>query len=379
MGILNAIKQSRGPAESFAIIGMFWGAFAAHMPVIKAHIGASDGQFGMLLLATGLGLSSAMWLAPRAEWWFGRHALRYASIFFAATFALPSLAWNPISFGLILLVLGAASGLTDVVMNARVSVLETRLGQPLMSANHGIFSLFYAVSAIISGIAREAGVMPPLVFAALGGLGICLAALAPADDQPTGPDNPGGPMGGAVPILLCGGVVLIAFMTEATVETWSALHIERTLLGRAAEGATGPAVLGITMAIGRFSGQAISQRVRDVTVIVWATALCICGVLVAAFAPTPVIAYLGFGTVGLGVSVIGPLGISMVGRLVPPSLRTLAISRVAVIGLSGFFIAPLLMGVISQEFGLRLAYASVAVLLAMIFPLIIRVRTMRAP
>ena len=130
------------------------------------------------------------------------------------------------------------------------------------------------------------------------------------------------------------------------------------------------------MAIGRFSGQAISERVRDLTVITVATVLCIIGVLIAAAAPTPLIAYLGFGIVGLGVSVIGPLGISMVGRLVPGTMRTAAISRVAVIGFAGFFVAPLLMGLISDGYGLRIAYASVAVLLLLIFPLAGKIRNL---
>ena len=376
MGILNAISVSRGPAASFAIIGMFWGCFAAHMPVLKAQIGASDSEFGVLLVATGLGLATSMWLAPLTERKLGRFGLRYATLLFAATFALPSLANDKVAFGLILLLLGATSGLTDVIMNARVSVLEARLKRPLMSANHGVFSAAYAVAAIISGFAREAMVPPPLVFAGFAVLAVALAFWAPADEQPAASTPSKGRSGATIPVLLCGGVVLVAFMTEATVETWSALHIERTLMGGAAEGAMGPATLGIMMAIGRFSGQAISERVRDLTVITVATVLCIIGVLIAAAAPTPLIAYLGFGIVGLGVSVIGPLGISMVGRLVPGAMRTAAISRVAVIGFAGFFVAPLLMGLISDGYGLRIAYASVAVLLLLIFPLAGKIRNL---
>ena len=79
------------------------------------------------------------------------------------------------------------------------------------------------------------------------------------------------------PIILCGLIVLVAFMTEATVETWSALHIERSLQGRAAEGAMGPAMLGLTMAIGRFSGQAVSQIFSETKVIILATLVAAAG------------------------------------------------------------------------------------------------------
>ena len=46
-------------------------------------------------------------------------------------------------------------------------------------------------------------------------------------------------------------VVLAAFLGEAATEGWSALHVERTLGGRASEGAMGPALLGFGMAVGR--------------------------------------------------------------------------------------------------------------------------------
>jgi MFS family permease len=172
-----------------------------------------------------------------------------------------------------------------------------------------------------------------------------------------------------VPILLCGGVVLAAFMTEAATESWSALHIERTLGGRAAEGALGPAMLGITMSIGRFGGQVVAERLREVQVVVGASILAALGALVAAWAPGPAVAYLGFGMFGLGVSVIGPMGLALVGKMVAPHFRTEAISRAAVMGFSGFFVAPVVMGLVSQGFGLRWAFTAVALLVAMAVPL----------
>jgi len=171
------------------------------------------------------------------------------------------------------------------------------------------------------------------------------------------------------PIILCGAIVLVAFMSEATVEAWSALHVERTLGGGAAEGALGPAMLGITMAAGRFSGQIVAERLREVPVVIGAAVISAGGALIAATAQTPVVAYAGFGVLGLGVSVIGPMGLALVGKCVPPHLRTEAISRTAVIGFSGFFFAPVLMGLMSEAFGLRIAFAAVAVLLLSSLPL----------
>ena len=121
------------------------------------------------------------------------------------------------------------------------------------------------------------------------------------------------------------------------------------------------------MAFGRFSGQAISGRFSETSVIVIGSGLASIGALIAAAAPGPAIAYLGFGTMGLGISVVGPMGLALVGRLVRPGRRTAAVARAAVIGFVGFMAAPAVMGLMSGAFGLRMAFVAVA-MLALIGP-----------
>jgi MFS family permease len=98
------------------------------------------------------------------------------------------------------------------------------------------------------------------------------------------------------------------------------------------------------------------------------------GAILAALALTPVWAYVGFGILGLGVSVIGPSGLALVGKYVPNHLRTEAISRVAVLGFAGFFLAPALMGLVSEFYGLRIAFLSAAFLSLIIIPLMLILR-----
>lgn len=371
MSILNALSLSRRPATAFVVIGMFWGCFAAYVPVIKAQLGASDALFGALLLGSATGLVSAMWLAPRADRILGSRAMQVGAALLAFAWLFPGQITVPLVFALSMALVGLASGLLDVVMNARVSELEARYNRPLMNANHAMFSVAYAAGALIVGAAREAGLPPAPVFAGFGVIAILLLPMMRMDV--TYVDAEEGYAGAYPlwPILLCGAIVLVAFMSEATVEAWSALHVERTLGGGAAEGALGPAMLGITMAIGRFSGQAVAQRLREIPVVIGASVVSAVGAVVAALAPTPFVAYIGFGILGLGVSVIGPMGLALVGKLVAPHLRTEAISRTAVIGFSGFFFAPVLMGLLSDAFGLRMAFLAVAVLLLSVVPIAI--------
>lgn len=366
MSVASALRLSRVPATAFVVVGLYWGAFAALVPQIKAAVGVGDAAFGALLLSSALGLLSAMWLAPQADRRLGRRGMPLAALALAGAFLLPGVAQGPWSFALAMVLAGAASGLTDVIMNARVSELESAHRRSLMNANHGAFSAAYALSAVAAGLAREAGLAPVAVFAALGVTTALLCiALPMAPAVSAGADGRGAGRPPLAPVLLCGAMVLVAFMSEATVESWSALFIERELGGTAAQGALGPAMLGLTMAVGRFSGQALVERVRQGTVVTWAAALAAAGALVAAAAPAPWLAWVGFGILGLGVSVIGPLGLAMVGRLVDPAERTAAIARTAVMGFSGFVIAPVLMGAMSELWGLRAAFVAVAALLAL--------------
>ncbi len=369
MSVRNALYISRRPAAAFVVIGLFWGCFAAHVPVLKAQLDVSDALFGTLLLGSATGLVSAMWLAPRADQVLGARAMQVGVIALAGAWLLPSVMTVPLLFAATMALVGLASGLLDVVMNARVSELEALHRRPLMNANHAMFSVAYAIGALVAGATREAGVPPVYVFAAFGIVSVMMVPFMRMDVTHVAAEDGYAGRYPLWPIALCGAIVLVAFMSEATVEAWSALHVERTLGGGAAEGAMGPAMLGITMAIGRFSGQVVAERLREVTVVVIASVISATGAVIAAIAPTPMVAYLGFGILGLGVSVIGPMGLALIGKLVAPHLRTEAISRTAVIGFSGFFFAPMLMGLMSEAFGLRMAFGGVAVLLLVTVPL----------
>lgn len=378
MSIVSAIKTSRIPGTAFWALGMFWGSFAGQVPVLKDGLGASDGLFGTILLGSAIGLVTAMYLAPRIDAVLGPRGMQAAAVYLALVMLLPALVGTPLMFFFAMMAIGFGAGWLDVLMNTRVSDLEASTGRPLMNANHGLFSVGYAMGAVLTGLLRETGAMPPMIFGLFALLMLATALLlrmAPAAEVE---EDAAGVASPFWPVLICGLVVLVAFGSEATVEAWSALHIERTLMGGAAEGALGPATLGLTMAFGRFAGQAVSEKFAETSVIIVATLLSASGLLIAASAGSPPMAYLGFGIMGLGVSVIGPLGLALAGRLVSARQRSRAISRVAIVGFSGFFFAPVLMGWTSEIWGLRVAFVGVACVLLCAIPLSLAVRRLQA-
>jgi MFS family permease len=381
MAVLSALRTSRRPVLGFSAMGLVFGSFAATLPVLKAQIGADDALFGLVLLGSPLGLVLTLWLAPAYDRRLMALSMSVAAAATGLSMVAAGLAAGPLVFFLAMILVGLCSGTLDIVTNARISELEARHRAPLMNANHAMFSVAYAIGAVATGLAREAGLTPPAIFAGVAVVVLVLSAAmrmeperaAEAGAQPAG--LPG------VAVFLCGGIVLVAFFVEAVVESWSALHVERTLGGGAAQGATGPAILGLTMAAGRFAGQAAAGRFTDAAIITGGSAMACAGAILAAVAPIPLAAYAGFGMMGLGMSVVGPMALALTGRIVPPSRRTAALARVNVMGFGAFLLAPVVMGQVSDAYGLRIAFAVVGALalLAPVLALVLKSRRLPGP
>ena len=381
MSLLRDLYISRGPAAGFAAVGVFWGSFAALVPVLKPQVGLSDGLFGLALLITSIGAVMAMWLAPLAERGLGARALGVLTALLAVATLLPGHTTTGVTFTLAMLGVTMTSGTLDVAMNARVSALEAQVGRSLMNLNHAVFSVAYAICALATGFAREAGLGPAAILTG-GGLVIGVLMLqafaAPVGDADHEAD---GVEVAPLPwtLLLPGGmIILIAFMSEQATEGWSALHLERNLGAGAAQGALGPALLGITMAVGRLAGQVVANRVSERMVIRWAAVTAGIGACIAATAPSLGVAYVGFSILGLGVSVMAPMAYAWIGRMVPNRYRSHAISRISVVGYAGFFIGPPMMGFLSEGFGLSTSFLTIGGILFAVPLLLVPVLSRRS-
>jgi hypothetical protein len=82
--------------------------------------------------------------------------------------ALPAQAGMAVAFAGAMLMMGGATGATDVWMNARLATIEADRRLKLMNLNHAVYSFAYAGAAGLAGLARAAG----------GGSGAILLAAA---------------------------------------------------------------------------------------------------------------------------------------------------------------------------------------------------------
>jgi len=365
MKIIDDVILSRPVFPAFVMLGAAFGAFAAYVPDIKSQISATDGVFGLAMFIAAIGSVITMWLAPKLDVLLGQRAIVILMGVFGGVFLIPTFAPVLAVFTVGMIITSSIAGTTDVIMNARLSQIESRNGVTLMGLNHAAFSFAYAISAVIAGLTRGAGISAgqyALGVLVLIGLLVWMTSV-PAKTS-TAPQDDDAQV--SVPwaiVVVPGFAIMVAFMTELASEAWSALHIERVLLASAEMSALGPAILGATMGVGRLAGQYMLQNVNELKIVRLGAIMSAIGALAAAHGAGPVFVYSGFAMLGAGVSVMVPMLFSHVGKVTPEDLRTQAISRVAVIGYIGFFLGPPMMGFLSELGTLSTSFTAIAALL----------------
>jgi MFS family permease len=377
LAIVEAARIARAQIAVLLAVGVFWGFFAAMVPAFKARIGASDSVMGLCLMLASVGAIIAMAAAPRAAQRFGRPLLPVAGLAMVAGASFPAMAGSVPAFAAAMFGVGLTMAFADIGANIRVAVLEARHRMHLQNLVHAMFSFAFAGSALATTFMRKAGWAPeevlPFVAAAL----ILLAFAADEGRGWTPAPRAEGASGERMPwgtVLIVAAILFAAFVSENANEAWSALHIERTLGAPPGEGGLGPAMLGLTMGLGRLSGQVATARLGDVRLIFWGSLVASAGLVTLALAPVREVAVAGVGIFGFGIAVMVPTANALLARLVPPSLAGVAISRAWMIGFAGFFLGPAMMGFISDLTNLRVSFLVVAGIVALSAPLVLSLR-----
>ncbi|MDO5614316.1 MAG: MFS transporter [Paracoccus sp. (in: a-proteobacteria)] len=372
MGFLQGLRASRVPVAGLVAVGLFWGSIAAWLPEIKAQAGVTDARFGALMMLSAAGGMTAMTLAPRMLARFGPAILPVSAALVALVSLLPATVGSWAGLAATLLATGASMSLCDILANIRIAEAEARTGRSLQNLNHAMYSLALAASAAAMGVLRGAGwshgaAVIPVTLLIAACAAVMATAPAPARDSAAASDAP------LIPapwlLILPGALILwLSFLAENGTETWGALHIERTLGASGGVGAAGPAMFALAMGLARLAGQALTRTLGEVRLIALSVAIALTGAVLLTFAPGLGLAISGAAALGLGVAVVVPTANTLIARTVPAHQRASAISRAWIIGFTGFFIGPPIMGFVSQAGGLRLAFGVIAALIALMLP-----------
>lgn len=348
----------------FGAFGLFWGAWGAVLPAVKAEAGVSDGQLGAALLCVGLGALFSMRFTGYLIDRYGGVVLPVAVLLFAACGVLPALAGSAVALGGALFLLGATSGATDVAINATGSAAEAASGKPLMNLAHGLFSIAVVVASLSTAALRAAGAGALPV---LGGVFVVVAlvvalVLAPGSTRIKPVVKEKAPRRLEPALLVFGGLCALAYVVENAWQSWSAVHLDTTLGAAPALASSAPAVFAAAAATGRLTGNVLLRRLKPAQLLVAGGVIAALGSALAAAAGSPWLALVGIAVAGLGTSVCAPTIIGMAGAWAGPERRASAISTVTTIAYLGFLLGPAAVGAVSSAWSLPTALGGVAVL-----------------
>jgi MFS family permease len=370
---------------AFGFFGLFWGAFAVLLADLSYALDLSPGPLGVALFAGAAASILAMallgWTADR----LGRRLFLLLSggVFGAGVAALAA-ADGYAALLVALVTLYAASGLYDIGINAAAVDLEKAAGRRFMAVLHATFSAGGVAGALSAGALLSVGVsFRHIYLMVLVPLGVVLFAVAltrfPSLGEPRRDAEKTGRFGlyRSFPLLLIAFIATLGLLSEGEMEHWSGIYLRQSLALPALLGASGVAVFHASMTVGRLGAAWTVGRFGNRRTLLSAGLLAAVGMLLSLATLEPLLVVVGFLVVGLALSAVVPVAMSVAGDLAPGRVGG-AISVVTTLGYGGFLLGPVIVGGLAEVFGLRVALGTIAVSGLLIFVLALLVRVQRS-
>ncbi|HEY8465174.1 MAG TPA: MFS transporter [Solirubrobacterales bacterium] len=349
---MNSVPRLRAAVTVvFALNGFMFGSLMARVPAIKADLGLSDGELGVALLCSSLGLVVSQPLAGAASARFGSRPVVAAGVcLYGGLLAMPALApdlpWLVAAFA----ILGLGAGFLDVAMNAQGVQAEQRHERAIFSSFHAAFSFGAMAGAGVAGIAAELGVAPDAHLAIVGAAVIAAGLAAAAQLLPAHADARAGgqlfarPTGALIAFAAIG---FCALLVEGSASDWSAVLLAEWRDASEGVAAVGLAAFSAAMGTGRLAGDPLRERFGPIRLMRMGAAAALAGTVVVVLPLPPALTIAGFVVVGLGLSAIFPLAL-LLAAATPGAAPAPAIAAVSTTGYAGLLAGPAIIGGLAE-------------------------------
>ena len=360
------------PSWVFSSVNILIGTWILYIPAIKTKFVLNDAEIGFALFFTALGLLMAIPFIPKINKIIGLGlSTKTGIIILALVFNLPLLASNYILLCASLLAVGLCSAFTDVSLNALTATIEKRENENFMSAAHGFFSLGGFIGASVGSLYISQFSNPQIHMACISGLLIISNLFLSKNynnivvDEIEETSNNLSFYKNIKPLLILSIIAFIVLFNEGAVEHWSNLFLFDVIQVSESKAGLGFIVFSLMMTIGRFLGDGFSTKLGSLKTILFGTLLAFFAYLLIIVSQLYV-TVIGFGFLGLGLSVIIPEIYRVAGKT--KALETsFAISIVSGIGFIGFLVGPVLLGAISNWSNLVISYIFLGLLMLIAF------------
>ena len=370
-----AARARIGLLATFFFMGVVSMAWVARIPEIRDANGLNNGQLGLILIASTIGAIIGAQLTGRLVHSYGTKAvIRIAIIIMPIGLILMGFSTSPITliFGLFIMGLGYSS--MDIASNTQAVVIEKLLGRRVMSTFHALWSSGAFATTVLGGsIAKFVSPRDNLV-----GVGIvCFFLFIPAmrmllssdlDEHNGGEEETEAkiPFFGKSVLPLWGmGIGLLGgLIAEGAASDWGAILLRDDMGFGVGVNASAFAVFSLAMITARFLGDRALDHFGPRKTVLYGGYLGGIGLGAGIAIGVPlsdtqpilalIIVNIGFACAGIGIGPMFPAYI-LAASEVPGIASSVAIARVGVIGLAGYFIGPSVTGALAQLTSLPVA------------------------
>lgn len=355
----NPERARLATMAAFFVNGGAVATWAANIPSVREHLHLSETGLGFAILALAVGSVLALSIA-------GRLSARWGSRTVTIATAVPSVLLVPLliaapSVPLLVVTLfafGFCVSLMDVVMNAHGVLVEQKLGKPIMSSLHAMWSGGSLLVAGAASVLLRSG-MAPLTYALLaaGVLAVVGLLLMPGllpsalDRGVKGQDHPTFvlPRGVLLGVAI---LVMLAYVAEGAIADWSGVYIRDYLHTDRGLAVGGFVAFNLAMFAARLVGDPIREKLSGMTLLRASGLLAAVGMTLALLSPAPWLAFVGFALTGLGFSNVVPVLFSAAGNL-PGIPAATGVAAAASAGYAGFLLGPPIIGALAGILTLR--------------------------
>lgn len=342
-----------------------FGSWLPRIPEIQAGLGLGPAALALALLGMPCGtLITLPFAGPLVARIGARAAIISGFVFYSIAVSLPVLAPHPILLFIALMLAGSAISFVELGLNVQADLVEKSGGKMIMNTSHGCWSLGIMVGSLIGSGFAALGLAPQIAVPLLAALVLPVAiaagyALPKLSDAPA--EGQAQKSAWSLPSAALIGICLFVFgiaMTEGAMADWSAIFLRDALSAEGGLVGLGYSLFAFMVATGRFGGDTLKRTFGAVNTARLCGALAVMGGIVLYFAPSVELALVGFGIIGVGVSVGFPLAVTAAAGI-GDRAASANVAVLSFVALTGFLIGPPLIGFVAEHSDIRFGIACV--------------------
>lgn len=356
------LTPARRVFAGFALYSFALGNIFPRIGEVQLAMGVEEGALGLGLIGAPVGtLLSLTFATPFLERIGFRPALLVSIPLLAVFYAIAVHATSPLMLFLLLIPAGLTIGCIEIILNLEADRVEHMVGFRIMNRSHAFWSFGFFGAGLFGAAMGGIGIAPAVHLALIVPISIAMVWLLlgqfqPAPPRPSVNTEPtphfAAPTG---PIMLLVAFTLSAMLLEGASIDWSAIYMRDVFDAGPFLGGIAVAIFALLHAAARYFGDGMVERYSPTIVARTQLYVLLVGCVTVTFAPVWWMALIGFALMGIGSSTMFPLAMSAAAQRTdrPAAVNVAALAQFAFVI---FLVAPPLLGIIAEHFGIRTSF-----------------------